>query len=336
MRVLITGGTGSVGKAVVERLVGHGHQVKVIGRSADKELVGAEYSVCDITSYPELREAVRGFDTVVHLAAVPNPSAVSSEQVFTANAQGTFNVYKACEEEGIKRVVQASSINALGVFYGRKPAPFEYLPVDEEHPCVSSDVYSFSKHVIEDIGDYYWRRSGISGVALRLPWVAPRSMHERNSERQKTLGGLCERLLKLSADERADWFSSAWKKYNEIRALGVLENRPLSDQLKLDHPEWFGDGWYAMMNRVNFFTCLDERDSAQAIEKGLLGSYEGHHPLFVNDDQNWTGIPTRTLIDLFYPDVTRFKKTLSGTDTLVNIDRARQLLGFEVEYSFGK
>ena len=206
MRVLITGGTGSVGKAVVERLVGHGHQVKVIGRSADKELVGAEYSVCDITSYPELREAVRGFDTVVHLAAVPNPSAVSSEQVFTANAQGTFNVYKACEEEGIKRVVQASSINALGVFYGRKPAPFEYLPVDEEHPCVSSDVYSFSKHVIEDIGDYYWRRSGISGVALRLPWVAPRSMHERNSERQKTLGGLCERLLNLSADERADWF----------------------------------------------------------------------------------------------------------------------------------
>ena len=131
-------------------------------------------------------------------------------------------------------------------------------------------------------------------------------------------------------------FSSAWKKYNEIRALGVLENRPLSDQLKLDHPEWFGDGWYAMMNRVNFFTCLDERDSAQAIEKGLLGSYEGHHPLFVNDDQNWTGIPTRTLIDLFYPDVTRFKKTFSGTDTLVNIDRAPATAGLRGRIFFWK
>ncbi|HEY9076196.1 MAG TPA: NAD(P)-dependent oxidoreductase [Anaerolineaceae bacterium] len=336
MNILITGGTGAVGKAVVERLAAKGFTVKVIGRSSDVDIPGAQYTPCDITDYPNLRAAVRGIDAVIHLAAVPNPSAVSSEQVFLANAQGTFNVYKACEEEGIQRVVQASSINALGVFYGKKPAPIHYLPVDEEHPCLSSDVYSFSKHVIEDIGDYYWRRSGISGVALRLPWVAPQTYRPRHSERQKPVQALVERLLALSADERTHWFHEAWTRYNELRAQGMQEDRQVYMSLKERHPEWFGEALSAMSNRVNFWTMLDERDSAQAIEKSLTASYEGSHVLFVNDDKNWTGVPSQTLAELFYPDVTQFKKPLTGLDTFVSIEKARQLIGFEVEYSFGE
>ena len=89
-----------------------------------------------------------------------------------------------------------------------------------------------------------------------------------------------------------------------------------------------------MSNRVNFWTCLDERDSAQAIELALVKSYAGSHTLFVNDDHNWTGVPSRTLAALFYPDVV-FKTPLDGTSTLVSIDRVRDLLGFKVEYSFG-
>ncbi len=194
MRVLVTGGNGAVGKATVARLVKNGFSVKVIGRSAGIEIPGAVYEVCDINDYPHLREAVRGFEAIVHLAAIPAPAGGSSDQVFYANAQGTFNVYKAAEEEGIQRVVQASSINALGVFYGRKPSPIHYLPVDEDHPCVATDVYSFSKQVIEDIGEYYWRRSGISGVAYRLPWVAPASHHAVNPGRQARVRAMVEKL----------------------------------------------------------------------------------------------------------------------------------------------
>ncbi len=335
MRVLVTGGNGAVGKATVSRLVKNGFSVKVIGRSAGIEIPGAAYEVCDINDYPHLREAVRGFEAIVHLAAIPSPSGGSSDQVFFANAQGTFNVYKAAEEEGIQRVVQASSINALGVFYGRKPSPIHYLPVDEDHPCVATDVYSFSKQVIEDIGEYYWRRSGISGVAYRLPWVAPAGYHAVNPGRQARVRALVERLSALSVEEHRRWYEHAWEQYNALRAEGILEDHQVSQRIKAERPELLEDDYFAMGNRVNFWTCLDERDSAQAMELALVKPYEGSHTLFVNDDHNWTGVPSLTLARLFYPDVAEFKSPLEGTSTLVSIDRVKDLLGFKVEYSFG-
>jgi nucleoside-diphosphate-sugar epimerase len=335
MRVLMTGGTGDVGKAAVQLLAQRGFSVRVVGRSKNVAIPNAEYAACDIADYSRLREMVRGFDAVVHLAAVRNPFDAPSEQVFLANAQGTFNVYKACEEEGIQRVVQASSINALGTYYGKRPAQIRYLPVDEQHPCDSTDVYSFSKHVIEDIGDYYWRRSGISGAALRLPWVAPADYHAKIGERRAWVQRLVERLLRLSAEERRAWFDAAWGQYNELRASGFQEDSLAAERLRQERPGWFGESWQAMVSRVNFWTMLDERDSAQSIEKALTASYTGNHPLHINDDRNWTGIPSQTLAELFYPDVQTFKKPLQGADTLVSIDRARALLGFEVEHSFG-
>lgn len=335
MKIFVTGGGGAVGKATVKRLVDHGHQVKVIGRTPGVEILGADYEVCDIGDYLSLREAVLGFDRVVHLAAIPNPSAGTSNQVFHSNVQGTFNVFKACEEEGIQRIVQASSINALGVFYGLKPAPIEYLPVDEEHPCLSTDVYSFSKQMIEEIGDYYWQRSGIASVALRLPYVAAVEFHEINKSRQDKMKDLCDRLLRLSSDERRRWFDECWKDYNEMRARGFLETPGRIQRMRNESPDLFDQVWLPMTNRVNFWTCLDERDSAQAIEKSLMADTLGSQVLFVNDDQNWTGVASSVLAELFYPDVKNLKKPLVGLDTLVSIDRAKQLIGFEVEYTFG-
>ena len=80
----------------------------------------------------------------------------------------------------------------------------------------------------------------------------------------------------------------------------------------------------AMNFRVNFFTLLDERDSAQAVEKGLTANFDGSHTLFINDSQNWTGVESRVLADLFYPDVKVFNKPLVGTETVISIDQARQ------------
>jgi nucleoside-diphosphate-sugar epimerase len=335
MQVLITGGSGSVGKAVVQRLVARGDQVKVIGRTRDLEIPGAVYEACDITDYPALRQALRGIDAVVHLAAIPHPAASTGEKIFQINVQGTFNIFKACEEEGIRRVVQASSINAMGQLFGLKAAPLHYLPVDEEHPRTPTDAYSFSKYVIEEIGEYYWQRSGISSIALRLPWVVPAEYHTTNPARQARARELCDRLAKLSTEERQAWFEGAWSRYNELRAQGIYENRASYQEAKSLHPDWFGDDWFAMSHRVNFWTCLDERDSAQAVEKGLVANYGGSHVLFVNDDQNWTGLASNLLAELFYPDVKVFKKELVGTGTLVSIDRAKELIGFEIEYTFG-
>lgn len=337
MRILLTGGSGSVGKAVVDRLVQSGHSVLVIGRKPGLQFEGAQYESCDVNDYPRLRQVIRGCEAVVHLAAVPNPSLATPEELFRINCSGTFNVFQAAAEEGIRRVVQASSINATGQFYGIKPAPLHYLPIDEEHPLFSTDPYSYSKHVIEETGEYFWRRDGISSVAYRLPWVAPAVVHETIQQRKDFTHKIIDALLKLSQDERRSWFETAWKAYNEFRA-GRPYEKPGGNSWQVinELPDEIRARIGAMSSRVNFFTMLDERDSAQAVEKGLQASFEGAHTLFINDSHNWTGIESNVLAELYYPDVRMRKKELLGTDTLVRIDKARNLIGFEPEYSFGK
>ena len=135
MKILVTGGLGSVGRPLVTLLVDHGHSVKVIGRRpeaevADELIPGTAYAPCDINDFSAIRQQVRGMDTIIHLAAIPAPMMASGDEIFRINCAGTFNVYEAAAQEGIKRVVSASSINALGFFYGVKTFPLQYLPID--------------------------------------------------------------------------------------------------------------------------------------------------------------------------------------------------------------
>jgi hypothetical protein len=82
----------------------------------------------------------------------------------------------------------------------------------------------------------------------------------------------------------------------------------------------------------NFWASLDARDAAQALEKGLTAEYKGSHPLYINDSENAAGLDSERLARLFFPQTTRRTHPLQGRETLVSIDRARALLGFEPEH----
>ena len=179
MNILVTGGLGSVGRPLVKLLVKNGHAVKVIGRRPEAEveaelIPGASYTSCDINEFSSIRQQVRGMDTVIHLAAIPAPMMAPGVEIFRINCSGTFNVYEAAAQEGIRRVVTASSINWLGFNFGIKSFPIQYFPLDEAHPNFTTDAYSFSKQIIEEVAAYYWRREGISGKGGRhLPGECP-------------------------------------------------------------------------------------------------------------------------------------------------------------------
>jgi hypothetical protein len=208
--------------------------------------------------------------------------------------------------------------------------------MDENHPVFSTDAYSFSKHIIEEIGDYFWRREGISSLAYRLPFVAPAAYHDTVKENRGRMLPLIESMLQKSTLERSAWFEKAWQDYNAFRATRPYEVMGYARQKVSEMPTEQRLAMMAMNYRANFFTMLDERDSAQAAEKGLTANFTGSHILFINDSQNWTGVESRVLADLFYPDVKIFNKPLVGTETVISIDQARQLIGFEPEYSFGE
>ena len=171
MRVLLTGGTGSVGKPVCDELVRRGHEVTVVGRRENMDVGDAQYRSVDITDWEDVLQALEGFERVVHLAAIPNPHDDNDVPLFDINVRGTFHIFQACARHGITKVALASSINYLGSRFGIKKLPLHYFPLDEEHPNFVTDPYSFSKQLNESTAQYAWDRYGISSVSIRIPAV---------------------------------------------------------------------------------------------------------------------------------------------------------------------
>ncbi len=162
MRILVTGGLGGIGRVTVARLLRHGHDVLALDRIPEaeveqevwEEIEGAAYRQVDMRDFEALGSHFEGMDAVVHLAALPHPSMGSEVEVIDINCRGAFNVYRAAADAGIKRVVSASSINALGYNFGITfpVGQLQYFPIDEAHPEFTTDPYSFSKQMIEQIG----------------------------------------------------------------------------------------------------------------------------------------------------------------------------------------
>ena len=302
--------------------------MRVIGRRAAVQVAGAEYARCDVTDIDCLTELLRDRDAVVHLAAIGNPALGAPDAVFLSNALGTFNVFEAAARAGIRRVVSASSINALGFGFGVRDFTVRYLPIDEQHPTMPTDAYSFSKNVVEDIADFYWRREGIVSVSMRLPAVLPSPWRE--DAHVKEYVSSCRReveaLLALSVDERRARYEGWMEKLREGRRERLFERPPAGWKGLFPESSLLGA-------RADFWTAVDDRDSAQAIEKALTIALEGSHVLFINDSHNRTGVSSRVLVGIFYPDHASWKRPVEGTESLVSMDAARRLLGYEPEYS---
>lgn len=335
MRILISGGTGDVGRAVSARLVKQGYNVRVIGLESGADIPGAEYANCDIMNYDDLFQQMRGCDAVVHLAAIRSPQITSGQETFSINAAGTFNVFEAAAAAGIRRIVQASSINALGCAWNITDIVPHYFPINEEHPTFTTDPYSFSKNVVEDIGAYYWRREGISSVSLRLPWVYPQGylQSENFRERQQRNRTIIDALLAAPESERRARLAETLKRALDIRRQRQLEFAAHRENI---WQELFSEDPLLMMvtiDRFNFWAFVDERDSAQAFENGLTADYEGSHALFINDHTNSINYDSKIIARIFYPEVTQWDGSLQGAESFVSIDKARSLIDFEPKYS---
>lgn len=336
MKVLVTGGIGRVGTAVVERLRNSGFDLRVVDRKPDAEVKGIDYQAADITDFEALRKTMQGCEAVVHLAAIPAPVSVPSHELFHINVQGTYNVFEAAAAEGIQRIVQASSINAFGCFWGNCDIFPDYFPIDEEHSTATTDVYSFSKEVAEDIGAYYWRRKGISSVSLRFPgvWSQERiSGDEAKTLRQQAHAAIDE-FAALPESQRSERLAAIRKAAVEFRAAGSMEYPKAQQTFSRRRPQE-GDPLFPIytFERFNFWAYVDERDAAQAVEKGLTANFEGHHPLFIAAADNSLGYDSTTLVKLFFPETAKWKRPLTGTESLVSIEKAKDLIGFVPEYS---
>lgn len=114
MRVMVTGSRGKVGRWVAQRLYEAGHELCLLDKSTDGMPNYGEQVSGDVRDGVLVRRLMQGVDAVVHLAAIPNDIPGREEELLDINLRGTWTILLAAVESGVKRVVNFSSINALG------------------------------------------------------------------------------------------------------------------------------------------------------------------------------------------------------------------------------
>src|SRR5688500_3075206 len=123
-RVVVTGGSGKLGRAVVDELLDHGYEVVNIDHAppAAPRCPYTRIDLTDLPAYGQTCEALSGIDArypsvdaVVHLAAIPGPGAAANAATFANNVTASYNVFAAARAAGITNVVWASSETLLGL-----------------------------------------------------------------------------------------------------------------------------------------------------------------------------------------------------------------------------
>ncbi len=120
--VLVTGGSGFVGGALLERLVADGREVRAVARSPEAEAtvaaLGARPVAGDVLDLEALVEAMRGCETVFHAAGVNQMCVRDPRPMFRTNVEGSGDVIRAAAVTGVRRVVYTSSAATLGEAHG--------------------------------------------------------------------------------------------------------------------------------------------------------------------------------------------------------------------------
>lgn len=164
-RVVVTGGSGKAGRAVVRDLVEKGYEVlnaDVVEPAASP----APFVQADLTDLGETFEVLRGAEGVVHLAAIPAPGRRPEGETFRNNTVSTYNVFSAATSLGIRRVAWASSETTLGLPFDREqPA---YAPIDEEHPLYPESSYALSKTISEEMARQFSRTTTTTFAGFRI------------------------------------------------------------------------------------------------------------------------------------------------------------------------
>lgn len=164
-KIVVTGGSGKAGRAVMRELLAYGYQVINIDSVVPREVLGT-FRQADLTDLGQVLELMHGADAVVQLAAIPNPDRLTPGVIFQNNTMICYNVFTAATMLKMERVVWASSETVLGLPFEREqPA---YAPIDEGHPPYPETSYALSKLMTETMAEQMSRWSGIPFVGLRI------------------------------------------------------------------------------------------------------------------------------------------------------------------------
>jgi len=120
---------------------------------------GESFVQADLADYAKMAEIIKGADMVVHFGGHPDEKPF--EDILHANIIGCYNIWQAAHEAGVRRIVYASSIHAVGLHP-------KTTAINIHTPHRPDSYYGLAKCFAEDMAKLYWDKKGLEAVCLRI------------------------------------------------------------------------------------------------------------------------------------------------------------------------
>ncbi len=160
-KLVLTGAAGRLGSYLREPLSKLAEQLvsSDIADGVGSLYSGEAYVRADLTKYDEIHQLLKGADMVVHFGAYGDEAPFDT--LLGPNIIGAYNVWEAAYQNGLRRVVYASSIHAVGMH-----PKTDFIGTDVRHR--PDTYYGLAKCFAEDLASLYWDKRGLEAVCLRI------------------------------------------------------------------------------------------------------------------------------------------------------------------------
>lgn len=159
-RLLITGAAGRLGTQLRRGLAPLARKVRLADVVPVQNLAPNEEALTfDLADEAAVHSACEGVDAIIHFGGIALERGW--EEILNANIRGSYHIYEGARKHGVRRVIYASSVHAIG--YHRLEDQ-----IDTNAPHRPDGLYGLSKCFVEDLGQLYWDKFGIETAALRI------------------------------------------------------------------------------------------------------------------------------------------------------------------------
>lgn len=193
-RLLLTGAAGNLGRELRKGLAPLAATLRLTDRRELSPPTKNEETIqCELGDYDAVNDVVEGCDGIVHFGAAPVEKPW--EEILDSSIKGGYNIYEAARKHGVKRIIYASSIHAVG--YIRRESGAD---TDTGHRPDS--LYGVSKCFVEDLAKLYFDKFSIESACLRINSCFPEPSDRRHLATWLSFRDLCQLVERCLIAER--------------------------------------------------------------------------------------------------------------------------------------